>query len=78
MNELHDILIDGEPTLQVILDEYVDAIDVIPKDQGRAYFAAWSGRVDPKLIRQTIYAGIYYAMTHPDKIKMVQAKPKGE
>lgn len=71
MQKFDEIDCGGQPMLTVIWDEYVENCNIIPKEQGKAFFRDWSGRVDPKLVRQCMYAGMAYALQHPE-VKLIQ------
>ena len=61
----------GGVTLWEIWREYVEFCSVIPKEAGKRYLSDFEGKVPSKLIRQCMYAGMAYALQHPDKVRMV-------
>ena len=61
----------GQAKLVNIWDEYVEQCDSISKDEGKAYFREWSGKIPPKLMRQAMFAGMAYALQHPDQVHLV-------
>ena len=64
-----DIGFKSEKTMLIkILDEFCEDMECIPTDVGKRYFRSWNYKVDPKLIRQCIYAGIFWALKHPELI----------
>jgi len=69
---MKDIVIENEPLLVEIWDEYVDAFETIPNQQGKEYLRSWNHKVPPKLVRQLIMAGVYFGKIHPDKITFVE------
>lgn len=72
MNMIKDFILDGEPTLVEIWDEYVEDLEPIPTEEAKSYFRSMSGRVDPKLVRQCIYAGAYFASKHPGSARIIE------
>lgn len=63
-----NISIKDEDTLGEILFEYCEKVGIIPTEEGKGFFEEWNNKVPAKLIRQTIFAGIYFALRHPDRI----------
>ena len=61
----------GDVSLLAVWHEYVDHCRVIPKFEGRNYLLRFEEAVPAKLIRQCMYAGMAYALQHPDKVRMV-------
>lgn len=53
-----------------ILDEYVTDMEPIPTEEGKKFFRDWSGQIPAKLIRQSIFAGVLFALKHPEKIQV--------
>jgi len=70
MEKIVDIELVNEIPLLDIIDEYIEDMKAIPKEEGKTYFKNWSGKVDPKLIRQSIFAGMLYALKHPEKLRL--------
>ena len=61
----------GDVTLWEIWREYVEFCSVIPKEGGKRYLSDFEGKVPAKLIRQCMYAGMAYALQHPEKVRLV-------
>lgn len=55
-----------------ILDEYVTDMKPIPTEEGKRYFRDWNYKVPPKLIRQCLFAGMLFALKHPDQIEIAR------
>jgi len=55
-------------TLDKILGIYCDEVDAVPTQETKAFFREWERHVPAKLIRQCIYAGIFWAYTRPETI----------
>jgi len=67
---IKDIKIRGEPNIGTILDEYTDGVATVPTEEAKQFFKEWEGKVPVKLIRQSIFAGIYWAYTHPRDVEV--------
>lgn len=51
-----------------ILDEYCEGIESIPTEKVKEFFSYWNGKIPGKLISQAIFAGIHWAITHPEDV----------
>jgi len=74
MSAIEDIQLKSEPKTGTILNEFCDNLTSIPTGEGKRFFADGNGRVPGKLIRQCIFACIYWAKAHPDDIVIMEAK----
>lgn len=68
---IKEIKLKSEPLIGDILKEYCENVTEIPIEKAKAYFEEWGGKVPGKLIRQCIFAGIYWALAHPEDIEEV-------
>ena len=68
MTKLNGIVLKNEPRLIKILDEFCEDMKDIPTEEAKEYFGSWNTKVPAKLIRQCIYAGIFWALKHPEEI----------
>jgi len=62
---------DGEE-IEAILAEYCEDIVAIPTEEGKRYFRGFVGKVPPKFVRQCIFAGIFFALKHPERIEVTR------
>jgi len=62
----------GGEEIMTILDEYCEEIAVIPTEEGKNYFRSFEGKVPPKFVRQCIFAGIFFALKHPERIEVIR------
>ena len=67
---IENIELKSEPSLEQILADYCENVGTVPTEQGKAFFREWNGKVPGELIRQCIFAGIYYAVAHPDDLRV--------
>jgi len=65
---IKEISLNSDIPLPQIWDEYVEDMEPIPTEKAKEYFRNMSGKVDPKLVRQCMFAGMYWALKHPDSI----------
>lgn len=72
--KIEDLKLKSEPTSEKILAEYCEAIMSIPTQKAKAFFREWNGKVPAALIRQTIFAGIFWAIAHPEDIEIMEAE----
>ena len=70
-----DIKLKSNPQMGTILDEYCEDIDVIPTKEGKRFFNGWNGKVPAKLIRQAMFAGVYWAKKHPEDVIIEEVRP---
>jgi len=63
---------DGGEEIMTILDEYCEEIVVIPTENAKSYFRDWNRIVPPKFVRQCIFAGIFFALKHPERIEVIR------
>ena len=68
MTTISDITLKSNPTIGAILGEYCEDIDIIPTKGGKRFFEQWNNKVPAKLIRQAMFAGIYWAKNHPEDV----------
>ena len=68
-----DIKLKSNPALVTIFDEYCEDIDSIPTRQGKRFFRGWDGKVPAKLIRQAMFAGVYWGKKHPEDVIIEEA-----
>ena len=68
---IQNIILKSEAKIGKILEEFCEEVDVIPTHEGKQFFKSWNGKVPVKLIRQCIFAGIFWANQHPDDIVVV-------
>lgn len=66
--QIEDIKVKSEVLIGTILNEYCEDIGVIPTQEGKKFFREWNTKVPAKLIRQCIFAGIFWAKKHPEDI----------
>ena len=66
IQQIKKILIDA--TLGDILDAYCEDVETVPTDTAKAYFRDWTEDVPAKLIRQCIFAGVFWAHSHPETV----------
>ena len=83
MNNIKDIQLKSQQKGSMmidILDEYCEAVDAVPTEEAKRYFRSMNGKVDPKLVRQCIFAGIYWATQHPEDVVVLTQSvlPEGE
>ena len=65
---INDIKLKSNPNLGSILDEYCDDMGAIPTKAGKQFFREWNTKVPAKLIRQCVFAGIFWAKKHPEDV----------
>ena len=70
---IKEIQLQSSPQLGRILEEYCEKVEVVPTVKGKAFFREWDGKVPTALIRQCIFAGIYWAKTHPEDVVVTEA-----
>ena len=63
-----NIILRSNPQLETILAEYCKDINAIPTQEGKRFFREWNTKVPAKLIRQCIFAGVFWATKHPEDI----------
>lgn len=68
-----DIKLRSNPQIGAILGEYCEDIDAIPTQEGKKFFREWDTKVPAKLIRQCMFAGIFWAKKHPDDVIIEEA-----
>ncbi len=68
-----DIKLRSNPQIGAILDKYCEDIDVIPTEEGKRFFNNWNTKVPAKLIRQAMFAGVYWAKKHPEDVIIEEA-----
>ena len=66
--QIEDIKVKSDVLIGTILGEYCEDIGVIPTQEGKKFFREWNTKVPAKLIRQCIFAGIFWAKKHPEDI----------
>ena len=66
--QIEDIKVKSDVLIGTILNEYCEDIGVIPTQEGKKFFREWNTKVPAKLIRQCIFAGIFWAKKHPEDI----------
>ena len=66
--QIEDIKVKSEVLIGTILNEYCEDIGVIPTQEGKKFFREWNTKVPAKLIRQCIFAGVFWAKKHPEDI----------
>ena len=65
------IVIEKEPRLLKIIREYIlDCDSIEDKDDAMQFFADFNTKVPAKLIRQTLFAGMWFYHKHRDEIKI--------
>ena len=69
-----NIRLKSNPQLGTILDEYCEDIVGIPTRAGKQFFQEWNRKVPSKLIRQAIFAGVYWAKKHPEDVIIEEAR----
>ena len=65
---IQEIKLKSSPQLGTILDEYCENISAIPTQEGKRFFREWNNKVPAKLMRQCIFAGIFWAKKHPEDV----------
>jgi hypothetical protein len=60
------ILIDA--SIGDMLDAYCEDVETIPTDKAKAFFHDWTDQYHSKLIRQCIFAGVFWAHSHPETV----------
>ena len=65
-----NIKLESNPQLGTILGEYCEDVGIIPTQEGKRFFREWDTKVPAKLIRQCIFAGVYWAKKHPEDVIM--------
>jgi len=60
------ILIDSP--LRDVLDAYCEDVETVPTDRAKAFFRDWDGKVPGKLLRQCIFAGVFWLHSHPETV----------
>lgn len=58
------------PPFHELTREYVKDINCLPDEDVIRFFDEHDGRVEPKLVRQFFYLGIWYAIKHMDNISI--------
>ena len=71
---IEEIRLKSSPQLGTILDEYCEQVGLVPTVAGKAFFREWDGEVPAKLLRQCIFAGIFWAKQHPDDVVVVEER----
>ena len=66
-----DIKLKTGPTIETILAEYCEGIDGIPTQPCKTYFREYNTKVPAKLIRQCIFAGVFWAKKHPEDVVVI-------
>ena len=66
--QIEDIKVKSDVLIGTILNEYCEDIGVIPTQEGKKFFREWNTKVPAKLIRQCVFAGIFWAKKHPEDI----------
>lgn len=74
MKTILDIKLKSNPPLGKILDEYCEDMDVIPTEEGKRYFKSFDRKAPAKLIRQAMFAGVYWAKKHPEDVIVEEAE----
>ncbi len=69
-----NIELKSDPKLGRILAEYCEDIGAIPTQEGKRFFREWNTKVPTKLIRQCIFAGIYWVKKYPEDITVVEGE----
>ena len=69
-----NIRLKSNPQLGTILGEYCEDMGAIPTQEGMRFFREWNIKVPAKLIRQSIFAGIYWAKKHPGDIIVTEGE----
>jgi len=72
--KIDNIKLKSNPQLGTILGEYCEDIDAIPTQEGKRFFREWNTKVPAKLIRQCIFAGIFWVKKHPEDIDVTDRK----
>uniref|UniRef100_A0A6H1ZSS2 Uncharacterized protein n=1 Tax=viral metagenome TaxID=1070528 RepID=A0A6H1ZSS2_9ZZZZ len=72
MNErkIRDIIVDLP--LSEIVDAYAEGVEGIPTEKVKSFFREWEGRVPVKLIKQSIYAGIFLFAKRPENVDIIE------
>lgn len=67
---IKNIHLKTEPLLETILADYCENVDAVPTQQAKQFFREWNGKVPAKLILQCIFAGVHWAITHPEDVEV--------
>jgi hypothetical protein len=68
--QVKSIIVDA--TLADILDAYCEDVETIPTAKAKAFFLRSTVTGSGKLMRQCIFAGIFWAHSHPETINIEQ------
>ena len=72
---IKEIRLESNPQFGKILDEYCEGVETVPTEEAKAFFRrALLAKVPAKLMRQCIFAGIYWAKQHPEDVVVVEAE----
>lgn len=72
MNKIRDITLKSSPLLSTILEEYCDDMEFVPTQNCKDFFGKWETGVPAKLVRQCIFAGIFWARKHPEDVVVTE------
>ena len=67
---IKEITLKSEPLFGAILADYCENVEGVPTQKCKEFFREWNERVPAKLIGQCIFAGIYYAIAHPEDVEV--------
>ena len=66
--KIEEIKLKNDPQLGTILGEYCEDINTVPTQECKRFFREWNTKVPAKLIRQCIFAGIFWTKKHPEDV----------
>lgn len=72
--KIGDITLKSNPKLATILAEYCEDMEVIPTQKCKDFFGEWDEKVPAKLVRQCIFAGIFWVKKHPEDIMITEGE----
>ena len=69
---IKELSLKSGPSIETILAEYCENVETTPTEECKRFFRERNEGFSVGLVRQCIFAGIYYAITHPEDVEVTE------